>query len=54
MLGTVGWVRRHQQWVTAFGGLMLIAVGLLLVTGWWDVVVDWMRTWFFPGYTAGV
>ena len=20
MLGTVGWVRRHQQWVTAFGG----------------------------------
>ena len=22
---------------------MLIAVGLLLVTGWWDVMVDWMR-----------
>ncbi len=54
MLGTVRWVRRHQQWVTAFGGLMLIAVGLLLVTGWWGEMVDWMRTWFFPGYTAGV
>ena len=54
MLGTVGWVRRHQQWVTAFGGLMLIVVGLLLVTGWWDVLVDWIRTWFFPGFTAGV
>ena len=25
MLGTVGWVRRHQQWVTAIGGVMLIA-----------------------------
>ncbi len=36
-LGAVGWVRRHQRWVTAFGGLMLVAVGLLLVTGWWDV-----------------
>jgi len=54
MLGTVGWVRRHQRWVTAFGGLMLIAVGLLLVTGWWDVLVDWIRTWFFPGFEAGV
>jgi len=54
MLGTIGWVRRHQRWVTALGGLMLIMVGLLLVTGWWDVAVDWMRTWFFPGYTAGV
>jgi cytochrome c-type biogenesis protein len=54
MLGAVGWVRRHQQWVTAFGGLMLVAVGLLLVTGWWDVMVDWIRTWFFPDFTAGV
>lgn len=54
MLGTVKWVRRHQQWVTAFGGLMLVAVGLLLVTGWWDVMVDWIRTWFFPSFTAGV
>ena len=50
----VGWVRRHQRWVTAIGGLMLIAVGLLLVTGWWDVLVGWLRTWFFPGFEAGV
>jgi cytochrome c-type biogenesis protein len=54
MLGTVRWVRRHQQWVTRIGGLMLIAVGLLLVTGWWDVLVAWMRAWFFPGFEAGV
>jgi cytochrome c-type biogenesis protein len=54
MLGTVGWVRRHQQWVTAIGGIMLIVVGLLLVTGWWGAMVDWIRTWFFPDFTAGV
>jgi cytochrome c-type biogenesis protein len=54
MLGTVAWVRKHQQWVTAIGGIMLIVVGLLLVTGWWDVMVDWIRTWFFPGFEAGV
>jgi cytochrome c-type biogenesis protein len=54
MLGTVGWVRRHQRWVTGLGGLMLVAVGLLLVTGWWDALVGWLRSGFFPGYTAGV
>ena len=30
------WVRRHQLWVTRLGGLMLVVVGVLLVTGWWD------------------
>lgn len=54
MLGTVGWIRRHQQWVTRLGGLMLITVGLLLVTGWWDVAVGWMRLHFFAGFTSGV
>jgi cytochrome c-type biogenesis protein len=54
MLGTIGWVRRHQQWVTRLGGLMLIAVGVLLVTGWWDVLVGDLREWVFPGFTAGV
>lgn len=54
MLGTVKWVRRHQRWVTALGGLMLVAVGLLLVTGWWGELVGWIRTWFFPGFTAGI
>jgi cytochrome c-type biogenesis protein len=54
MLGAVGWVRRHQQWVTRLGGLMLIAVGVLLVTGWWDHLVADLRGWFFPGFTAGL
>jgi cytochrome c-type biogenesis protein len=54
MMGAVGWVRRHQQWVTRLGGAMLITVGLLLVTGWWDYWVDEIRQYFFPGFTAGV
>ncbi|HEY0902819.1 MAG TPA: cytochrome c biogenesis protein CcdA [Acidimicrobiales bacterium] len=54
MLGAIGWVRRHQRWITGFGGLMLVAVGILLVTGWWDVFVDDVRAWFFPGFTAEV
>jgi cytochrome c-type biogenesis protein len=54
MLGTVTWVRRHQVWVTRAGGVMLVVVGLLLVTGWWDLLVADLRDWFFPGYTPGV
>ena len=44
-LGAVRWVRRHQEWVTRAGGLMLVAVGLLLVTGWWDAWVADLRGW---------
>jgi cytochrome c-type biogenesis protein len=45
MLGAVAWVRRHQVWVTRVGGVMLIVVGLLLVTGLWDQWVAQMRGW---------
>ena len=43
MLGAVKWVRRHQVWVTRIGGVMLIMVGLLLVTGLWDQWVAELR-----------
>lgn len=43
LVGTLKWVRRHQQWVTRAGGVLLIAVGLLLVTGAWDDVVGPLR-----------
>ena len=36
-------MRRHQLWVTRVGGLMLVLVGLLLLTGWWDQSVQWLQ-----------
>lgn len=45
MLGVIGWVRRHQVWVTRAGGAMMIVVGLLLVTGIWDLWVSHLRSW---------
>src|SRR4051794_21694859 len=53
MLGTVRWVRKHQAWVTRIGGLMLIVVGILLVTGWWDALVGDLRGWV-SGSTVGI
>lgn len=45
MLGAVSFIRRHQVWVTRLGGIMLIVVGLLLVTGVWDLWVGALRGW---------
>ena len=43
VLGAFGFVRRHQVWVMRIGGLMLVAVGVLLITGWWDQAVTWLQ-----------
>lgn len=43
MLGAIGVVRRHQVWVTRIGGLMMVGVGVLLLTGWWDQMVTWLQ-----------
>ncbi|MFE7117982.1 cytochrome c biogenesis CcdA family protein [Streptomyces sp. NPDC057654] len=44
-LGAFGWVKRHYAWVMRIGGLMLVAVGVLLVTGVWDSMVADMQSW---------
>jgi cytochrome c-type biogenesis protein len=43
VLGAFRVIRRHQQWVTRIGGLMLVVVGLALLTGWWDQAVTWLQ-----------
>lgn len=42
-LGGLSFIRRHQQWVTRIGGAMLVLIGVLLLTGWWDQAVQWMQ-----------
>lgn len=53
-LGALGFVRRHQQWVTRAGGVMLVVVGLLLVTGWWDHAVTWLQLHLVSDFEVGV
>ena len=45
MLGAVAWVRRHQLLVIRIGGVLMIAVGLLLLTGVWDAMTADLRQW---------
>jgi cytochrome c-type biogenesis protein len=52
-LGAFGWVKRHYVWVMRVGGGMLVAVGVLLVTGVWDHIVYQMQIWS-SGFTPGI
>lgn len=42
----LGWLRRHTRGIQVFGGVLLIAVGLALVTGVWNDFVAWLRDAF--------
>jgi cytochrome c-type biogenesis protein len=53
-LGAISAVRRHQQWVTRAGGLMLVVVGVLLLTGWWDQAVQWLQYHLVDQFTVSV
>lgn len=53
-LGTFVFFRRHQVWVTRVGGLMLVLIGLLLVTGWWDWITNWLMVNMISGFRTSV
>ncbi|WCC80978.1 cytochrome C biogenesis protein [Cutibacterium equinum] len=42
---TIDAVRAHQQAVQRVGGALLMAIGVLLVTGWWESMMAVLRTW---------
>ncbi|WP_428342449.1 cytochrome c biogenesis CcdA family protein [Mycobacterium sp.] len=39
----LGWLRRHTRALQVFGGVLLIAVGVALVSGVWGDFVSWLR-----------
>jgi cytochrome c-type biogenesis protein len=42
-MSVFGWVRRHQLAVLRVGGGMLVAIGVLLVTGLWTDFLIWLQ-----------
>jgi cytochrome c-type biogenesis protein len=49
-----GFFRRHGRLITQIGGVMLIAVGLLEVTGAWGSAVVWLQTHWLAGYNPPI
>ncbi|WP_222194356.1 cytochrome c biogenesis CcdA family protein [Modestobacter italicus] len=44
-VGAMSFLRRNARAVTRVGGFVLIGVGLLLVTGAWTEMMQWLRSW---------
>jgi cytochrome c-type biogenesis protein len=47
-----GFARRHARLITRIGGVMLIAVGVLEVSGAWASAVLWLQEHWLSGYTS--
>ena len=45
MSRAVGWVKRHHLAVQRTGGIVMVAVGVLLVSGWWDHLISALQQW---------
>jgi cytochrome c-type biogenesis protein len=47
---SLAFLKNHMRTITRIGGIMLIAIGILQVTGSWEHVIAWMRH-FIVGFT---
>jgi cytochrome c-type biogenesis protein len=52
-MGAFAVVKRHYGVVTGVGGVLLVAIGVLLVSGVWDDAVRWLQV-HYSGYTPAV
>jgi cytochrome c-type biogenesis protein len=53
-LGALAFLRRHQLWVTRAGGALLVAVGVLLLTGLWTESVQWLQFHVISDFSVSV
>lgn len=44
-LSLSAFARRHAPMVMRIGGALLLVLGLLLVTGAWEGIMVWLRSW---------
>jgi cytochrome c-type biogenesis protein len=49
-----GFARRHARLITRIGGLMLITVGVLEITGAWASAIIWLKVHWLSNYTAPI
>jgi len=49
-----GFARRHAKLITTIGGVLLIVVGLLEVTGAWSSAMTWLKIHWLSGYNSPI
>jgi cytochrome c-type biogenesis protein len=50
VVNVLDFFKRNARMVSRIGGLLLVAVGLLEVTGAWTAALDWLHTHWLAGY----
>ncbi|MCH9702382.1 MAG: cytochrome c biogenesis CcdA family protein [Actinomycetia bacterium] len=50
----MGWLRRNTRAIQIFGGVLLVAVGLALVSGLWNEFISWVRDTFVTNTTLPI
>ncbi|QCW49721.2 cytochrome c biogenesis protein CcdA [Nocardioides dongxiaopingii] len=53
-LRALSWVRKHQRAVMQIGGAMLVVIGVLFLTGWWEWAVQWVQVRLVGGFQVPV
>lgn len=48
------WLRAHRIAIQAIGGVMLLVVGVLLLTGAWETVIVWFQQRFISSFQTGL
>ena len=49
-----GWLSRHQRTIQRVGGVMLVVVGVLLVTGVWEDLNRWLQAELVSGFRVSL
>jgi cytochrome c-type biogenesis protein len=49
-----GWLRRHQRGIQVAGGVLLVTVGVLLLTGIWEDANRWLQSELVVGFEVPV
>jgi len=52
LTSAIDWLRTHQRLLNLIGGALMVLIGVLLVTGWWDVLMIELRSWIGSGDIA--
>jgi cytochrome c-type biogenesis protein len=52
LVTVLGFFKRNARMISRIGGVLLVAVGLLEVTGAWTWAVSWLRTNWFGGFST--
>ena len=52
LVNVLSFFKRNARTVSRVGGVLLVAVGLLEVTGAWTAAINWLHTHWFSGYNT--